>query len=77
MKTSNVAREAALQAGIPLSTPAHTVTQVNHQRLFLDRVVESPLIKACISANQAVATLIGQINSGSAKLGIAGGVESM
>ena len=32
---------------------------------------------ACISANQAIATIIGQINSGSIRLGIAGGVESM
>jgi acetyl-CoA acyltransferase len=59
VKTSNVAREAALQAGVPLSVPAHTVTQ------------------ACISANQAIATIIGQINSGTARLGLAGGVESM
>lgn len=59
VKTSNVAREAALQAGLPLRVPAHTVTQ------------------ACISANAAVATLIGAIAAGSMRLGIAGGVESM
>ena len=59
VKTSNVAREAALQAGIPLNVPAHTVTE------------------ACISANQAVASIMGQINSGNMQLGIAGGVESM
>jgi len=59
VKTSNVAREAALQAGIPLGVPAHTVTQ------------------ACISANQAIASLMGQINSGLSSIGIAGGVESM
>jgi acetyl-CoA acetyltransferase len=34
VKTSNVAREAALQAGIPLSTPAHTVTQVKSSLFF-------------------------------------------
>ena len=50
VKTSNVAREAALQAGIPLNVPAHTVTQ------------------ACISANQAIATVMGQINSGNCKV---------
>lgn len=57
VKTSNVAREAAIQAGIPLSAAAHTVTQ------------------ACISANQSVATIIGQINSGMCSVGVAGGVE--
>ena len=54
-----MAREAALQVGVPLSVPAHTVTQ------------------ACISANQAVATIMGQINTGQTRLGLAGGVESM
>ncbi len=29
VRTGNVAREAALQAGIPMSVPAHTVTQVS------------------------------------------------
>ena len=29
VKTSNIAREAAMAAGIPLSVPAHTITQVS------------------------------------------------
>ncbi len=58
LKTSNVAREAALGAGIPTSTPCHTVTQ------------------ACISANRAVASGIGEIRSGQAEVFIAGGVDN-
>lgn len=57
VKTSNVAREAAMQAGLPLRVAAHTVTQ------------------ACISANQALTTVMAQISSGMCSVGIAGGVE--
>jgi acetyl-CoA acyltransferase len=59
VKTSNVAREASLGSGFPLSVPAHTVTQ------------------ACISANQAITTCMGLMNSGVAKVCVAGGVEFM
>lgn len=58
LQTSNVAREASLGAGIPTSTPCHTVTQ------------------ACISANRAVASGIGEIRSGQAEVFIAGGVDN-
>lgn len=58
LKTSNVAREASLGAGIPTTTPCHTVTQ------------------ACISANRAVASGIGEIRSGQAEVFIAGGVDN-
>ena len=55
LKTSNLAREAALTAGIPYSTPCHTVSQ------------------ACISANRAIATAIGEIATGQSSIVIAGG----
>jgi acetyl-CoA acyltransferase len=58
IKTSNVAREAALTAGIPHTTPCHTVTQ------------------ACISANRAIASAIGEIATGLSDVVIAGGVDS-
>ncbi len=58
LKTSNVARESALTAGISESTPCHTVTQ------------------ACISANRAIATAIGEIVLGHADVAIAGGTDS-
>jgi len=58
VKTSNVAREAALTAGIKNTTPCHTVTQ------------------ACISANRAIATGIGEIATGHAEVVIAGGVDN-
>lgn len=58
VKTSNVAREAALTAGIKNTTPCHTVTQ------------------ACISANRAIATGIGEIFTGQADVVIAGGVDN-
>ncbi len=58
IKTSNVAREAALTAGIPHTTPCHTVTQ------------------ACISANRAIASGIGEIVMGQADVVIAGGVDN-
>lgn len=58
IKTSNVARESALGAGIPYTTPCYTVTQ------------------ACISANRAIATAIGQMAIGQADVIIAGGVDS-
>ncbi|MFL2571000.1 MAG: acetyl-CoA C-acyltransferase [Parvicellaceae bacterium] len=58
IKTSNVAREAALTAGIPHTTPCHTVTQ------------------ACISANRAIASAIGEIATGTSDVVIAGGVDS-
>ena len=57
LKTSNVAREAALTAGIPNTTPCHTVTQ------------------ACISANRAIASAIGEISTGHSEIVIAGGVD--
>ena len=58
LKTSNLAREAALTAGIPYSTPCHTVSQ------------------ACISANRAIATAIGEIATGQSSVVIAGGADS-
>lgn len=58
-KTSNIARESSLGAGLPQGIPAHTVTM------------------ACISANQAVATVAATINSGQHEIGIAGGAETM
>ena len=58
LKTSNLAREAALTAGIPNSTPCHTVSQ------------------ACISANRAIATAIGEIATGQSNVVIAGGADS-
>ena len=58
IKTSNVAREASLTAGIPHTTPCHTVTQ------------------ACISANRAIVSAIGEINMGISEIVIAGGVDS-
>ena len=58
LQTSNVAREASLGAGIPTTTPCHTVSQ------------------ACISANRAVASGIGEIRSGQAEVFIAGGVDN-
>ena len=58
LKTSNVAREAALTAGIPYTTPCHTVTQ------------------ACISANRAIASAIGEIKTGISEVVIAGGVDN-
>ena len=58
LKTSNVAREAALTAGIPHTTPCHTVTQ------------------ACISANRAIASAIGEIKTGISEIVIAGGVDN-
>ena len=58
LKTSNVAREAALTAGIPHTTPCHTDTQ------------------ACISANRAIASAIGEIKTGISEVVIAGGVDN-
>lgn len=58
VKTSNVAREAALTAGLPNTISCHTVTQ------------------ACISANRAIASGIGEILSGQAEVVIAGGVDN-
>tara|TARA_B110000438_G_scaffold288344_1_gene321668 strand:+ start:460 stop:1743 length:1284 start_codon:yes stop_codon:yes gene_type:complete len=58
IKTSNVAREASLTAGIPHTTPCHTVTQ------------------ACISANRAIVSAIGEISMGISEVVIAGGVDS-
>ena len=58
LKTSNVAREAALTAGIPHTTPCHTVTQ------------------ACISANRAIASAMGEIKTGISEVVIAGGVDN-
>ncbi|MEC8604223.1 MAG: thiolase family protein [Bacteroidota bacterium] len=58
LKTSNVAREAELTAGIPHTTPCHTVTQ------------------ACISANRAIASAIGEIKTGISEVVIAGGVDN-
>ncbi len=58
VKTSNVARESALTAGINNTTPCHTVTQ------------------ACISANRAIASGIGEIATGQAQAVIAGGVDN-
>ena len=58
LKTSNLAREAALTAGIPYSTPCHTVSQ------------------ACISANRAIASAIGEISTGQSSIVIAGGADS-
>ena len=58
IKTSNVAREASLTAGIPHTTPCHTVTQ------------------ACISANRAIVSAIGEIRTGMSDVVIAGGVDS-
>ena len=58
LKTSNLAREAALTAGIPYSKPCHTVSQ------------------ACISANRAIATAIGEIATGQSSVVIAGGADS-
>lgn len=58
LKTSNLAREAALTAGIPYSTPCHTVSQ------------------ACISANRAIASAIGEIATGQSSVVIAGGADS-
>lgn len=57
-KTPNVAREAVLAAGLPMSVPANTVTM------------------ACVSANQAITSGIGYINSGTYEVVIAGGVET-
>ncbi len=57
VRTSNVAREAGLTAGIPNSTPCHTVTM------------------ACISANQAIATGVQQIQTGHADIVVAGGTD--
>jgi len=59
VKTSNIAREAALGAGFSQKTPSHTVTM------------------ACISANQAITSCIGLINSGVYDICVAGGVEFM
>ncbi|CAK9290742.1 unnamed protein product [Gordionus sp. m RMFG-2023] len=56
-KTTNVARESSLLAGLSDRIPAHTVSM------------------ACISANQAITTCIGYINSGMCDSAIAGGVE--
>ena len=58
IKTSNVARESSLTAGIPHTTPCHTVTQ------------------ACISANRAIVSAIGEISMGISEVVIAGGVDS-
>ena len=58
IKTSNVAREAAVTAGILEKTPCHTVTQ------------------ACISANRAIASAIGEIALGQAEVAIAGGTDN-
>ena len=58
LKTSNLAREAALTAGISYSTPCHTVSQ------------------ACISANRAIASAIGEIATGQSSVVIAGGADS-
>ncbi|MFB5281155.1 thiolase family protein [Peribacillus sp. Hz7] len=58
-EASNVARVAALRAGIPSSTPAFTVNRL------------------CASGMQAIASGVQQIQSGQAKVVIAGGTESM
>jgi acetyl-CoA acetyltransferase family protein len=59
VRTSNLARECALGAGLPNGVPAHTVTM------------------ACISANQAAATVGGMLLTGQIQMGIAGGAETM
>lgn len=59
VRTSNIAREAALGAGIPNTVPSHTVTM------------------ACISANQAVATVASGIAAGTLSAAVAGGAETM
>lgn len=58
-KTSNIAREAMLEAGFSDRIPAHTVTM------------------ACISANQAIVSCMGLLQSGGAEVCIAGGAETM
>lgn len=57
IRTSNVAREAAISAGIPSHVPCHTVAQ------------------ACISANRAISSAIGDIMTGQAEVAIAGGTD--
>jgi len=59
VKTSNIAREALLSAGLPNHIPCHTVTQ------------------ACISSNQAITSIVDQVNTGQIDCGIAGGVDFM
>lgn len=59
VRTSNIAREASIGAGLPLETPAHTVTM------------------ACISANQAIATAVGAIKSGTIETALVGGADTM
>ncbi|MCL4166179.1 UNVERIFIED_CONTAM: hypothetical protein GTU68_027488, partial [Idotea baltica] len=59
IKTSNVARESALSAGVPSKVPCNTV------------------VLACISANQAIAQAVDQIQLGHADIVIAGGTDSV
>lgn len=59
VRTSNVARESALGAGIPNTVPAFTVAM------------------ACISSNQAITSGMDLIQSGQAKIIVAGGTETM
>jgi acetyl-CoA acyltransferase len=91
VRTSNIAREAAINAGLPISIGGHTVSMVrlsfiyfvlHHNNLFsFDCIMSQKLrylvsIQACISSNAAICAAADKIRSGHASAVLAGGVET-
>ena len=85
-RTSNIAREAAMHAGLPTSVPAHTVgapardrTSNVANRMFRNtprRLVPAQVTLACVSANAAICQGAEKILAGQADVVIAGGCET-
>ena len=80
VRTSNIAKEAAFTAGCLAQLPSHSclVSEVSFHSCLPGFPLSTPghtVTMACISANQAVASCIGLIQTGQAEVAIAGGVE--
>ena len=86
VRTSNIAREAAINAGLPISIGAHTIAQVREIKPDVTYIIAYGasrhdtntlliLHKACISANAAICAGAEKIMTGHADVVIAGGTE--
>ena len=83
VKTANIAREVFI---FKLKLSLNGFLKINLIYIFLkaslaagftDRIPAHTVTLACISANQAITSGIGQITSGQSEVVIAGGVETM
>lgn len=78
VKTSNIAREAALSAGFSDKTPAHTVTMACiSSNVVSIRNIPVCLIKLMLLYFQAITTGIGLLATNTYDVIVAGGVEFM